>query len=100
MNVAGDIGVFLADFGLPHTLVTRGPLPFVAITGHADRSELDGYVLGRQYTITCAASVGLTEGDHVQQHPATGPTSNWTVRDPRAVSDGLFCTATLEHRAP
>lgn len=98
MNLSQDTALFFADFGVPHTLVTRGPAPFTAIIGHEDRSALDGYVLARQYGIQYPATVGLLEGDHVQ-NTSTTPATNWTVRDPRAVNDGVLCVATLERRA-
>lgn len=95
MDMAADMPIFLSDFGVPYVL-TRGNVSFDALHGYQDQEVLSGYALGRDIAITYPTTVGLVDGDELTR---TSDASRWTVRNPRAVSDGAMSNAQLEARS-
>lgn len=89
MALSEDLGVFLADFGVP---VTSGAISGHGILDMPGMLVADGMVITTDYTLRCEASKfgGLIYGAAV-----TVDGVNYQVRDNRLVEDGKFCDITM-----
>ena len=90
MALSEDLGVFLADFGVP---VTSGNVSGSGILDMPGMLVADGMVITTDYTLRCEASKfgGLAYGASI-----TVDSASYTVRENRLIDDGAFCEITLQ----
>jgi hypothetical protein len=89
-----DLGLFLADFGLP---VTAGAVTGLGILDMPTQVISDGMVLSTDYTLTAKTADfgGLLYGDGI-----TVDGINYQVREVRKLDDGKMCEISLSKLAP
>lgn len=98
MSFDDDLDIFLADFGVPVTVVSRGVASKMAIIDVIDDLLFDGVASSTRHVLTGRADVfgSLLESDEVIVESGRWAGNYFAKSKPEKADDGAFVSVSME----